>query len=174
MFLTIQSAYSFVLQIEGDPFPYVFDGSSLAFSVKPSNDGHWSIWAAQFEMNLPDEMIGLVKDNQGKGFTHRITPSRGASLDYGVNTDSSGFYFGLGGFKIINQISLGTETQEFAISYKFFKVGYSWFFWDRYSLNLWVSAGPQSITEGSNKIGNDEYIVESFRILGGPHFAVTF
>ncbi|MDX2470694.1 MAG: hypothetical protein QNL04_08995 [SAR324 cluster bacterium] len=168
------NGFAFDLIFEADPMPFLFNGSSKAVAIKPNSEGHWALWMAEFDMELPEEMINLEKKNKDQGFSHVITPSKGLSLDYLLNPDLDGLYFGAGHFIINNEVSLGDETQTFEITYNFVRVGYYWQISKSFLFHLWLSAGPQSITEGTNLFDGATYEVAGTRILGGPHFSYKF
>ena len=168
------NAVAMDLMIEADPMPYLFAGQSKAIAIKPDSSGHWALWAAEFEMELPTEMINLDKKNKDLGFDHKITASRGVAVDYMLSPDLTGYYFGLGRFVIHNEVTLEEEKQAFAITYNFVRVGYYWVITGDFLFHLWVSVGPQSITSGSSDFTGQSYNIESYRILGGPHFSYKF
>ncbi len=176
--ISTTNSFAFDLILEADPMPYLFSGSSKAVAIKPNSEGHWALWMAEFGMTLPTEMINLEKKNKDQGFSHVITPSRGVAIDYLLNPDLDGFYFGAGRFIINNEVTLsGTgadEKRTFEITYNFVRVGYYWQISESFLFHLWLSTGPQSVTGGSNDFENKTYEVAGTRILGGPHFSYRF
>ena len=112
--------------IESDPIPFLYKGSNLTLAVSPE-ESNLVFWMARFEMEVPDDMIALNKNNAEKGFTHSIDPSLGFAVDYNLNSDLEGHYFGGGVFHISNTIGLEDAKAQFDLMYTFARYGYRFF-----------------------------------------------
>ena len=164
------------LSIELDPAPYLLGGYSVSLKYSAENNPKIAYMAAIYQSDFPDGM--MTETNKDKGWTDmKIETSYAAFLEFYLNEERKGFYFGPSVFwynKSVELESVNSRT-EFSTIYPNFRAGYIWYPFKKLDLyiNPWCAIGSEINLDEQNQLNGVEFETNAFNYVVALHIGYT-
>ncbi|MBV6646088.1 MAG: hypothetical protein KI790_11605 [Cyclobacteriaceae bacterium] len=114
--------------IETDPTTTIFGARTLSIIIEPESLGHFSIFTNVVTADFPTWIEDLINPRMAnKAFEAQIKIGGGFSVDYFLDADRTGWYFGLLNLFFKNQVSRNEQRQTFTTHNIMPRIGYRWF-----------------------------------------------
>ena len=160
------------LSIELDPAPYLLGGYSVSLKYSAENTPKIAYMAAIYQSDFPDGM--MTETNKDKGWTDmKIETSYAAFLEFYLNEERKGFYFGPSVFwynKSVELESVNSRT-EFSTIYPNIRAGYIWYPFKKLDLylNPWCTIGSEINLDEQNQLNGVEFETNAFNYVVALH-----
>lgn len=118
--------------LETDPISTVFGASTLSAVIEPQKVPHWSLFLNIVSADFPNWIVDFLNPkNKGKGFDTKIKIGGGFAVDYFINEEREGFYFGMINLFFnyqIRELNAPTDESNNFLSHNVIpRVGYRWY-----------------------------------------------
>lgn len=163
--------------IELDPAPYILKGYSVSAKYSPAKTPKIAFMASIYQSDFPDGM--MTKINKDFGWTDmKIKTSYAAFIEFYVNTDRKGFYFGPSVFLYNKSVEfeLVKERTSFVSFYPNARAGYIWYPFKKINLyvNPWFNIGSEINLDHKNQIGVIEFEPNKLTYIVALHIGYSF
>jgi len=164
------------LSIELDPAPYILGGYSVSLKYSSKNNPKIAYMVSIYQSDFPDGMIN--KPNKDNGWTDlKIETSYAMFVDFYLNKNRKGFYFGPSVFLYNKSVELGQikERTEFSTIYPNARVGYVWYPFKKVDLylNPWVNFGSEINLDHKNQLNEIEFEPNKFNYIVALHIGYS-
>ena len=124
--MTAQQANGFA--IETDPVSTVLGARTISLLLEPSQLPHWSFFTNVVQADFPDWMDDFLNPtNKDKGFETKINIGGGFAVDYFLQAQREGLYFGLLNLFFQNEVSRAEASEKVMTHNIIPRVGYRWY-----------------------------------------------
>lgn len=166
-----------LLAIELDPAPIVLKGYSFSLKYSPKKLPKFAFMASIYSSDFPDGMMN--KTNKENGWTDlRLEPSYAIFLEYYLNNQQKGFYFGPSIFLYNKSVSLKTANKRVSFStiYPNLRVGYIWYPFRKIDLyiNPWLNLGSEINIDKKYFLNDVEFLPNKFNYVVAVHIGYSF
>jgi hypothetical protein len=181
LFLTVnvlgQNQEEAQLAIETDPAPYILNGYSISIKYSPRRTQKIAFMASIYQSDFPDGM--MAEANKEKGWTDmKIETSYAAFVEFYLNQERKGFYFGPSVFLYNKSVELETTASraEFSTIYPNIRVGYIWYPFKKLDLylNPWLNMGSEINLDDKNQLNGIEFEPNKLNYILALHIGYSF
>ncbi|MGD1847983.1 MAG: hypothetical protein ACFB10_21530 [Salibacteraceae bacterium] len=163
--------------IETDPITTAFGARTLSAVVEPPKVAHWSLFLNVVRADFPGWMDDFLNpQNQDKGFESRVNIGGGFAVDYFLNEDRKGTYFGLVQLFFENKVSRNQASQTLLTHNLIPRVGYRWYPFSKANLYLNPFAGLryEYAPRGDFSVDGTAFEAAGFQPFGTLHLGYHF
>ncbi len=165
------------ISIELDPITTAMGAKNLLVNIAPPKLSNWSLTGIAFAADFPGWVDNILSyRNRDEEFNSRINLSPGASVDYYIENERSGWHTGLLMFLWRYEVTRNNDRARFINHIVMPRVGYRWFPFETVDVYLDPFAGVmfEYNVDGNNQVDGSTVrptpIVPFATIHAGYHF----